>query len=143
MAFIRKRGNSYYLVHNVRRRGKIEQLHLARLGERPRITDDVVRQVSREHPFLELDWSQLRERINGRVELFDIRSPYAQTLVQSLRIINLDLADLFPPHLALTHDDSSHELVTQLRLLRSTLDVKLDQFERSRPMALGEGRKFR
>ncbi|MFZ0739804.1 MAG: hypothetical protein WA002_09905 [Candidatus Acidiferrales bacterium] len=143
MAFIRKRGNSYYLVHNVRRRGKIEQLHLARLGERPRITDDVVRQVTREHPFLELDWSQLRERINGRVELFDIRSPYAQTLVQSLRIINLDLADLFPPHLALTHDDSSHELVTQLRLLRSTLDVKLDQFERSRPMALGEGRKFR
>ena len=143
MAFIRKRRNSYYLVHNVRRRGKIEQLHLARLGERPRITDDVVRQVTREHPFLELDWSQLRERINGRVELFDIRSPYAQTLVQSLRIINLDLADLFPPHLALTHDDSSHELVTQLRLLRSTLDVKLDQFERSRPMALGEGRKFR
>lgn len=143
MAFIRKRRNSYYLVHNVRRRGKIEQLHLARLGERPRITDDVVRQVTREHPFLELDWSQLRERINGRVELFDIRSPDAQTLVQSLRIINLDLADLFPPHLALTHDDSSHELVTQLRLLRSTLDVKLDQFERSRPMALGEGRKFR
>lgn len=143
MAFVRRRGNSYYLVHNVRRRGKVEQLHLARLGERPRITDDVVRRVSREHPFLELDWPALRERINARVELFDIRSPYVQTLVQSLRILNLDLADLAPPLLSVGHDESSRELVTQLRLLRSTLDVKLDQIERSQPRAFGPVRKFR
>ena len=50
MAFVRRKGNSYYLVHNVRRQGKIEQIHLANLGERPRITDDVVRSVSREYP---------------------------------------------------------------------------------------------
>lgn len=143
MAFVRRRGNSYYLVHNVRRRGKVEQLHLARLGERPRITDDVVRRVSRDHPFLELDWPALRERINARVELFDIRSPYVQTLVQSLRILNLDLADLAPPLLSVGHDESSRELVTQLRLLRSTLDVKLDQIERSEPRAFGPLRKFR
>jgi len=143
VAFVRRRGNSYYLVHNVRRRGKVEQLHLARLGERPRITDDVVRRVSREHPFLELDWPALRERINARVELFDIRSPYVQTLVQSLRILNLDLADLAPPLLSVGHDESSRELVTQLRLLRSTLDVKLDQIERSQPRAFGPVRKFR
>ena len=143
MAFVRRRGNSYYLVHNVRRRGKVEQLHLARLGERPRITDDVVRRVSREHPFLDLDWPALRERINARVELFDIRSPYVQTLVQSLRILNLDLADLAPPLLSVGHDESSRELVTQLRLLRSTLDVKLDQIERSQPRAFGPVRKFR
>jgi len=143
VAFVRRRGNSYYLVHNVRRRGKVEQLHLARLGERPRITDDVVRRVSREHPFLDLDWPALRERINARVELFDIRSPYVQTLVQSLRILNLDLADLAPPLLSVGHDESSRELVTQLRLLRSTLDVKLDQIERSQPRAFGPVRKFR
>jgi len=143
VAFIRRRGNSYYLVHNVRRRGKIEQLHLAPLGERPRITDDVIRRVSREHPFLALNWSLLRERINARVELFDIRSPYLQTLVQSLRTMNLDLADLSPPLLATGGDASSRELVTQLRLLRATLDVKLDQFDRSRANVFGPSRRGR
>ena len=143
MAFIRRRGNSYFLVHNVRRRGKVQQLHLAHLGERPRITDEVVRRVSREHPFLGLNWSLLRERINGRVELFDISSPYVQTLVQSLRIMNLDLADLSPPLVATGGDASSRELMTQLRLLRSTLDVKLDQFERSQARAFGPNRRGR
>jgi len=140
MAFVRQKGNKFYLVHNVRRRGKVQQLHLAHLGERPRITDDVIRSVSRAHPFLALNWSLLRERINGRVELFDIRSPYAQTLVQSLRIMNLDLADLSPPLLATGGDASSRELVTQLRLLRATLDVKLDQLERSRERTFGPNR---
>jgi len=121
VAFVRRKGNVYYLVHNVRRRGKIEQIHLATLGERPRITDDVMRSVSREYPALELDWAALRERINARVELFDIRSPYVQTLIQAL----------------------SRELATQLRLLRSTLDTKLDQLERTRPRAIGASRKFR
>src|SRR5712692_3411122 len=97
MAFVRRKGNAYYLVHNVRRRGKVKQLHLARLGERPRITDDVVKQVSRAHPLLNLDWSELREQVNGRVELFDPRSAYVQRLVSTLRTLNLDLADLFPP----------------------------------------------
>jgi hypothetical protein len=143
VAFVRRQGKAYYLVHNVRRRGKVEQLHLARLGERPRITDEVVRRVARKHPFLELDWQALRERINGRVELFDIRSPYAQTLVQSLRNLNLDLADFSPPLLSVGRDESSQELLTQLRLLRSTLDVKLDQIERTAPRAFGPIRRFR
>jgi hypothetical protein len=144
VAFVRRKGNTYFLVHNVRRQGKIRQLHLARLGERPRITDDVVRKVSRNHPFLELDWSRLREEVNGRIELFDTRSPYVQNLMHSLRSLNLDLADLSPPMLLLSdRANSSRELVTQLRLLRSTLDVKLDQFERSRPRTLESVREFR
>ena len=143
MAFIRRKGNTYYLVHSVRKQGKVQQLHLARLGERPRITDDVMRMVSRNHPFLEVDWSNLRERVNGRVELFDIRSMYVQKLMHSLRNLNLDLADLSPPMLLLAdRANSSRELVTQLRLLRSTLDVKLDQFERTDRGVEG-GRKFR
>src|SRR5580704_6265989 len=143
MAFLRRKGNSYYLVHNVRKRGKVQQLHLARLGERPRITDDVVRKVVRNHPFLDLDWSHLREQASSRIELFNIRSPYVQNLVHSLRNLNLDLADLSPPLLVLAdRANSSRELVTQLRLLRSTLDIKLDQFERSEPGNVG-GRKFR
>jgi hypothetical protein len=144
VAFIRRKGNSYFLVHNVRRQGKVQQLHLARLGERPRITDDVVRKVSKDHPFLDLDWSRLREDVNGRVELFDLRSPYVQNLMHSLRNLNLDLADLSPPLLTLaSRANSSRELVTQLRLLRSTLDIKLDQFERSRTRSPEGGRTFR
>src|ERR1039457_1663676 len=144
VAFVRRKGNTYFLVHNVRRQGKVQQLQLARLGERPRITDEVVRTVSRSHPFLELDWSHLRERVSSRVELFNIRSLYVQNLMHSLRNLNLDLADLSPPMLVLTdRANSSRELVTQLRLLRSTVDIKLDQFERSAPRNLESGRKFR
>ena len=144
MAFVRRKGNTYFLVHNVRRQGKVHQLHLARLGERPRITDDVVRKVSRSHPFLELDWSRLREQVNSRVELFDIRSFYVQNLMHSLRNINLDLADLSPPMLVLAdRANSSRELVTQLRLLRSTLDIKLDQFERTEPRNPERPRMYR
>jgi hypothetical protein len=145
VAFVRRKGKSYFLVHNVRRQGKVRQLHLARLGGRPRITDDVVRKVSRNHPFLELDWPRLREQVNSRIELFDVRSPYVQSLMHSVRNLNLDLADLSPPMLRLTdRSNSSRELVTQLRLLRSTLDVKLDQFERAtEPRSLDRGRRFR
>ena len=144
MAFVRRKGGTYFLVHNVRRRGKVRQIHLARLGDRPRITDEVVRQVTRNHPFLELDWSRLREDVNSRIELFDLRSPYVQSLMQTLRNLNLDLADLSPPLLRLTdRTNSSRELVTQLRLLRSTLDIKLDQLERSEPRVREGGRIFR
>jgi hypothetical protein len=144
VAFVRRKGRSYYLVHNVRRRGKVQQLHLARLGERPRITDAVVREVSRNHPLLELDWNSLREQANSRIELFDVRSPYVQKLVQSLRSLNLDLADLSPPMLVTAERSrSSYEIVMQLRLLRSTVDIKLDQFERIGPRNFEAHRKFR
>ncbi|HXW56233.1 MAG TPA: hypothetical protein VEJ67_10820 [Candidatus Cybelea sp.] len=144
MAFVRRKGNNFFLVHNVRRQGKVRQLHLARLGGRPRITDDVVRKVSRNHPFLDLDWSRLREQLNSRVELFDVRSPYVQKLMHSVRNLNLDLADLSPPVLLVAdRSNSSRELVTQLRLLRSTLDIKLNQFERGQTHSLESGRRYR
>jgi hypothetical protein len=132
MAFLRRKGRSYYLVHNVRNRGKVKQLHLARLGERPRITEDVVRQVARTYPFVKVNWTALREQVNNRVELFNTRSVYVKRLVSSLRSLNLDLADLFPPLLDVSLPSAGgHELVTQLRLLHSTVGVKLDQFDRA------------
>lgn len=132
MAFVRRKGNAWYLVHNVRHGGKVRQLHLAKLGERPRITDDVVRQVSRKHPVLDLDWSHLREQVNSRVELFDPKSAYVQKLVANLRTLNLDLADLFPPLLDLDQSpETGREILTQLRLLYSAIQVKLDQFDRA------------
>ena len=66
MAFLRRKGNTFYLVHNVREGDRVKQLHLAKLGERPRITDDVVRQVTREYPFVDVNWNELREQVNNR-----------------------------------------------------------------------------
>lgn len=144
MAFVRRKGSAYYLVHNVRRRGKVKQIHLARLGEAPRITDDVVRHVARSYPLLNLNWSRLREKVNSRVELFDLKSEYAQKLVQSLRKLNLDLAELSPPVLDVAEaPQASHDIITQLRLLRSTVEVKLDQFERAGRSGMLLHRRFR
>ena len=82
MAFVRRKGNSFYLVHNVRRGGKVRQLHLARLGDRARITERVVKQVAKKHPFVELNWRALREQINSHLDLADPNSP-AQNALQS------------------------------------------------------------
>ena len=143
MAFLRRKGSAYYLVHNVRRAGKVKQLHLARLGERPRITDDVVRQVSRAYPFVDVNWSELRQQVNDQVELFDPKSAYVRKLLAALRSLNLDLADLFPPLLDVSEAPATgHELVTQLRLLHSTVGVKLDQFDRAPRRGFAE-RNFR
>jgi hypothetical protein len=144
MAFLRRKGNAWYLVHNVRRHGKVKQLHLARLGERPRITDDVVRKVARSYPMLDVNWPQLREVVESRVELIEPRSEYIQKLVRSLRTVNLDLADLYPTLLKWgVSPESASELMTQLRLLRSTVDVKLSQFEKSSRPEGPAGRRFR
>ncbi|MBI1750913.1 MAG: hypothetical protein HY234_11515 [Acidobacteria bacterium] len=144
MAFVRRRGNAWYLVHNVRRRGKVKQLHLARLGERPRITDEVVRQVSRTYPMLDVDWSQLREMVESREELYQPQSEFVQKLVRSLRTVNLDLADLYPTLLQWGETpEAARDLITQLRLLRSTVDVKLSQFEQTARPEGAAARSFR
>ncbi|MCU1316068.1 MAG: hypothetical protein JWN63_1390 [Candidatus Acidoferrum typicum] len=133
MAFVRRKGNLFYLVHNVRRGGKVLQLHLARLGDRARITDEVVREVSKKHPFMELNWRALREQLSMRVDLANPNVPAVQKLVSSLRALNLDLAEIFPPLLRISESPAvSRELLVQLRLLQSTIQVKLDQFGRGR-----------
>lgn len=140
MAFVRRKGNSYFLVHNVRRRGRVKQLHLASLGAQPRITEDVVRHVSRNHPFLQLDWPELRQVVNGRVELFDVKSDFMHNLMRSLRALHLDLADLSPALLNISDSpETGREIVTHLRLLRSTLEVKLNQFERAEQVKWPDG----
>jgi hypothetical protein len=134
MAFVRRKGNNFYLVHNVRRGEKVRQIHLARLGERAQITERVVREVSKKHPFVELNWRALREQVNGNgVDLADLDSPAVQKLVSGLRELNLELADLFPPILRISESSGvANELLLQLRLLQSTLQVKLAQFEYQR-----------
>lgn len=144
MAFLRRKGNAFYLVHNVREHGRVKQLHLAKLGERPRITDDVVRQVSRSYPLVDVNWNQLREQVNNRVELFDPKSNQVQKLISTLRNLNLDLADLFPPLLDVSQaPEAGQEIITQLRLLHSTVGVKLDQFDRAPHRGVMAERIFR
>ena len=139
MAFVRRKGNSYYLVHNVRRDGKVRQLHLARLGERARITDEVVREVTKKHPFVDLNWNALRERVSNQINLADPNSPAVQKLINSLRELHVDLADLFPQILGVSESPRvNREILLQLRLLQSTIQVKLDQFSSKRGR-FGEG----
>jgi hypothetical protein len=134
MAFVRRKGNSFYLVHNVRRGEKVKQLHLARLGGHARITDRIVREVSKKHPFVELNWRALREQVNSQqMDLADPNSPAVQKLVATLRDLNLELADVFPPILRISESPAvARELLLQLRLLQSTIQVKLSQFDHGR-----------
>jgi len=144
MAFVRRKGNAYYLVHNVRRGEKVQQLHLAKLGERARITDDVVKEVSKKHPFVALNWRELRQQLDNQINLADPQSPAVQNLVHTLRELNLDLADMFPPVVRFSESPMvARELLVQLRLLHSTIQVKLNQFGRKddlKKLGRGDGR---
>lgn len=132
MAFLRRRGNAYYLVHNVRRRGKVKQLYLACLGDRPRLTEDIVRKVRRDHPLLDLNWKDLRKRLDSRVDLLVTDSNYLKRLGEQLRKLNLELADLTPEWMGWgASSEATTEIVALLKLLRSTVEIKLRQFDRA------------
>jgi len=129
MAFVRRKGNALYLVHNVRRGGKVRQLHLARLDEKGRITDRVVREVSRKHPLVELNWQVLREKASQKINLADPNSREVQKLIFTLRSLHLELAELFPPIVQFSESPAvAKELLVQLRLLQATIELKLGQF---------------
>src|SRR5260370_37326501 len=129
MAFVRRKGSGLYLVDNVRRGGKVRQLQLARLGDRARIAERGVREVSKKHPFVELNWQALREQINSHLDLANPNSPAVQKLVAALRNLNMDLADLFPPILRISESPAvARELLVQLRLLASPLQGKVGPF---------------
>jgi hypothetical protein len=137
MAFIRKRGQSYYLVHNVRQDGRVRQLHLARLGRRPHISDEVIRGVSSRHPFVEVDWKGLREKVSRElIQPFENDSRYLHELLRTIRNLHLDICDLHLPVLEMTQDrELVKQLASSLKLLRSTLDVKLHQSRRGKTQA--------
>ena len=137
MAFIRKRGQSYYLVHNVRKDGQVCQLHLARLGRRPHISDDVIRGVTSRHPFVEVDWKGLREKASRElIRPFENDSRYLHELLANIHNLHLDIGDLHLPVLEMTQDrELVRQLASSLKLLRSTLDVKLHQLRRGKAQA--------
>jgi hypothetical protein len=128
MAFVRKRGNSYYLVHNVRREGRIQQLHLARLGPSPRIDDAVIRVVTSKHPFIRVDWNDVKKKASRDfVEPIQNDSEYLRGLIREVRNVHFNIASLHIPGLEIIRDrDLQSQLITELKLLRGTLDVKLN-----------------
>ncbi len=140
MAFIRKRGQSYYLVHNVREKGQVRQLHLARLGQRPRISDLVIEGVKSKHPFVRVDWERLREKTTrDLVQPYANDSQYLRNLLSSIHNLHLDIADLPLPALEMAGDrELLPQVVSGLKLLRGTLEVKLNQLRKGRPTAFGK-----
>jgi hypothetical protein len=132
MAFIRKRGRSFYLVHNVRKKGRVQQLHLARLGRWPRISEDVIQGVSSKHPFVQVDWDDLKAKASRTlVRPFENNAGYLRDLLSSVRNLHMDIADLHLPVLGMMHDrELASQLTAGLKLLRGTLDVKLSQIRR-------------
>src|SRR5712692_3344772 len=137
MAFIRKRGESYYLVHNVRKKGRVKQLHLACLGRRPRLSDDIIQGVASKHPFVRVNWEGLREKASRElVQPFENNAQYLRDLIASVRNLHVDVADLQLPVLEMSQDsDLKLQLTSALKLLRSTLDVKLSQMRRGKPLS--------
>jgi hypothetical protein len=108
------------------------QIHLACLGRRPRISDDVVRGVVSKHPFVRINWKELREKASRDVvRPFEQDSRYLRDVLLAIRNLHFDLADLPLPLLELTKDrELSAQFVAGLKLLRATLDVKLNELHK-------------
>lgn len=134
MAFIRQRGNTYYLVHNVRKKGRVRQIQLAALGRRPRISDEVVQSVTANHPFLEVDWGRIRRKASHElVEPMLNDAEYLRDLLGEIRAVHLEIADFQWPSLEMQRDrDLQTQFATELKLLRGTLEVKLSQLRKGR-----------
>ncbi len=128
MAFIRKRGNAYYLVHNVRKHGRVQQLHLACLGRKPRIDQGLIEAVIARHPFVRVNWDEVREKVSQEGSRpVQGNAEYLRGLLSQTRDFHLSIADLQRPVLEMTQDhDLQAQLLTELKLLRGTLDVKLN-----------------
>lgn len=134
MAFIRKRGRSYYLVHNVRKKGQVQQLYLACLGRRPRLSDEIIRGITSKHPFVQIDWESLREKASSELtEPLQRNSQHVQELLHNISSLNLDIADLHLPWLEMAEDrELVMDMISGLQLLRTTLDVKLSQLKKGK-----------
>lgn len=136
MAFVRKKGKSFYLVHNVRENGRVRQVHLACLGNRPRVSDEIVRNVEQAHPNLQIDWTTVRNRAG---EAF--HSPYhdpegADQLARHLHGVLLDLRELDPAQMErVAPPEAVAAALEKLHALRDIIDQKLAAWPGKGPQA--------
>jgi len=63
MAFIRKKGEYYYLVQSVRQGDAVRQITLAYLGKSPKIDDNVIRRIKEKYPDIKIDKSEIKAYI--------------------------------------------------------------------------------
>lgn len=138
MAFIRKRGNAYYLVHSVRNKGRVKQLHLACLGSQPHISDDVIRGVTSKHPFMHIDWSGLKQKaVLQPLGTAAENAEYWRSLLEEVHRLHHTIADLPLAYLGVTGDrELRNQMITALKLLRNTVDVKLQSCRKGRILPL-------
>ena len=82
--------------------------------------------------FVRVDWKELREKASRNVvQPFEHDSRYLRDLLLAIRNLHFDLADLPLPLLELTKDrELSAQLISGLKLLRATLDVKLQELRK-------------
>ncbi len=134
MAFVRKKGKSYYLVHNVREDGHVRQVHLACLGNRPRVSEEVLTQVRQAHPNLQIDWDAVRARAAATFVSPFADQEGAAMLLHSMRTLHEDLDEL---NLGLLHSRIAEKsgaeaaerqvqaLLRVMGMLRGQLETKL------------------
>ena len=113
-------------------------IHLALLGRLPWISDEVIGEVRAKHPFVEIDWERLRESASHElVQPMKGNVQFLRDLLAAVRNVHLEIADLHLPVLEMVHDrELRGQLTSELKLLRTTLDVKLNQFRRGKLVAL-------
>jgi hypothetical protein len=88
---------------------------------------------------VEVDWKGLRKKASQElVRPFENDSRQLRELLASIRNLHLDIGDLHLPVLTMTHDrELVGQLTSSLKLLRATLDVKLNQLRRGRVQPYG------
>jgi hypothetical protein len=87
---------------------------------------------------LQVNWKQLTEKLSADlVQPLQNDSRYLRDLVAAVRNLHLDLADLPLAVLDFAKEpELSSEFISGLKLLRGTLDVKLNQLRRVKGVAL-------
>ncbi|MHB8733699.1 MAG: hypothetical protein ACYC6M_00205 [Terriglobales bacterium] len=139
MAFVRKKGKSFYLVHNVRENGRVRQVHLACLGNRPRVSEEVVQLVVAAHPDLQIDWQAVRGRAGESFASPFADADGAQQLVRNLHSLVLDLHELDLVELPKQAGAVVPEILEQLQELREAIDQKLANAPSKRPQSTAAG----
>ncbi len=129
MAFVRKKGKSFYLVHNVRENGRVRQVHLACLGNRPRVNPEIIGQVKQEHPEMEIEWDVVRERAASTFHPPFHEAEGLEDLIYDLRSLSQDMRELRLDALRARFPEMSRTLVQELRQLQTELSQVLHRTE--------------
>lgn len=127
MAFIRKKGKSFYLVHNVRENGRVRQVHLACLGNRPRVNPEMIEQVQREHPELQIDWQGVRERATESFSPPFHDQEGLEELLREIRSLGQDLRELHFDQLRARLPQLAAELARELHSLQQAAAAVLHE----------------